>query len=74
MSSRRQHIHQQSGLFGLAVIFVFGLIAPICHADEATTQFLKSYCIHCHGAKTQKADRRFDTLPNKIATLDDLDR
>ena len=74
MSSRRQHIHQQPGLFGLAVIFVFGIIAPICHADEATTQFLKAYCIRCHGAKTQKADRRFDTLPNKIATLDDLER
>ena len=74
MSLRRQHIHQQPGLFGLAVIFVFGLIAPICHADEATTQFLKAYCIRCHGAKTQKADRRFDTLPNKIVTLDDLER
>ncbi len=74
MSLRRQHIHQQPGLFGLAVIFVFGLIAPICHAEEATTQFLKAYCIRCHGAKTQKADRRFDTLPNKIVTLDDLER
>tara|TARA_Y100001934_G_scaffold264075_1_gene340456 strand:+ start:1376 stop:3871 length:2496 start_codon:yes stop_codon:yes gene_type:complete len=74
MSLRRQHIHQQPGLFGLAVVFVFGLIAPICHAEEATTQFLKVYCIRCHGAKTQKADRRFDTLPNKIVTLDDLER
>ncbi len=74
MSLRRQHIHQQPGLFGLAVIFVFGLIAPICHAEEVTTQFLKAYCIRCHGAKTQKADRRFDTLPNKIVTLDDLER
>lgn len=36
--------------------------------------FLKSYCIRCHGPDAQKADRRFDNLPARIVTLDDMER
>ena len=32
-------------------------------AREAFQPFIKSYCINCHGLKTQKGDRRFDLLP-----------
>ena len=28
--------------------------------------FLAAYCTRCHGAKLQKAERRFDKLPGKI--------
>lgn len=44
------------------------------HADELSTAFLNKYCISCHGKEEQSADRRFDTLPSEIATLDDLGR
>ncbi len=43
-------------------------------ADEPTSTFLKTHCIRCHGSEKQKADRRFDTLPAKITTLDHLER
>ncbi len=48
-------------------------------ADEGTHSvepqgFLKSYCIRCHGPDAQKADRRFDNLPARIVTLDDMER
>lgn len=44
------------------------------YADELSTAFLNKYCISCHGKEEQSADRRFDTLPSEIATLDDLGR
>ena len=34
-------------------------------------EFLKTYCINCHGAEKQKGDRRFDTLTSEIKTPDD---
>ena len=74
MNSRRQFVQQQPGLIWLLVISVVGLHASISHADQPTTEFLKAYCVRCHGSKIQKADRRCDTLPSKIATLDDLER
>ena len=43
-------------------------------ADVSPAAFLKTYCLRCHGDKKQKADRRFDNLPAKIASLDDLER
>ena len=33
--------------------------------------FLKTYCINCHGADKQKGDRRFDDLTTAIQTPDD---
>ncbi|MEM6688677.1 MAG: DUF1592 domain-containing protein [Planctomycetota bacterium] len=43
-------------------------------ADETTSAFLKKNCNRCHGSQQQKADRRFDTLPNQIKNFDDLER
>ncbi len=42
--------------------------------DENAAAFLEKYCIQCHGAQKQKADRRFDTLSSKIENLDDVGR
>ena len=36
--------------------------------DQAVRPFLETYCIGCHGAKTQMADRRFDTLGTDLAS------
>ena len=33
--------------------------------------FLRDYCLKCHGAEKQKADRRFDALSAEIKTPDD---
>ncbi|MEO0445976.1 MAG: DUF1592 domain-containing protein [Verrucomicrobiota bacterium] len=41
-------------------------------AEPDTGTFLQSYCTDCHGAEKQKADRRFDTLPDTITTWDHL--
>lgn len=49
-------------------------VSSIADADEVTSAFLKKHCIRCHGSQKQKADRRFDTIPAQISTLDDLER
>lgn len=41
------------------VIILFASSAP---AQRIESNFLKKYCIDCHGADTQEADRRFDSL------------
>ena len=43
------------------------------HMEEPRA-FLKTHCVHCHGADVQKAERRFDNLPDEIVELDDLER
>jgi len=58
----------------LLVLFAVALTHAAAWADDPTTTFLKNHCIRCHGDQTQKADRRFDTLPAKITKLDDLER
>src|SRR5262249_3768678 len=35
--------------------------------------FLDAYCVSCHGPKTQKADRRFDTLGPDLASRDAME-
>ena len=55
------------------------LVSSLGWADEVTpaflpTAFLKTHCMRCHGAESQKADRRFDDLPDRIADLDALER
>ena len=50
------------------------LASSMAGADELTSAFLQKHCIRCHGSKKQKADRRFDTLPDQIRKLDDLER
>ena len=52
--------------------FIASLAA--CSAANAAPlreDFLKQYCINCHGADKQKGDRRFDDLTNEIKTPDD---
>ena len=61
------------------LIFALMALAPVAPgsfaiADETTQAFLRTHCIRCHGSERQKADRRFDTLPNQIMSLDDLER
>lgn len=56
------------------LIIAFCLLPLTLQADESIPAFLKTHCIRCHGNQTQKADRRFDNLPNEINSLDDLDR
>lgn len=57
----------------IAIAMLVALSASL-HAAPDTTQFLKSYCTDCHGSKKQKSDRRFDTLPSRIGSIDDLER
>ena len=56
-------------------IFLCGLIlllmTPVTAAELSPSEllpFLQKYCTDCHGAKTQKADRRFDHLVNDSFT------
>jgi len=55
-------------------IIVALITAMTVHAGDITQTFLETHCIRCHGDETQKADRRFDTLPAKIKKLDELER
>lgn len=50
------------------------LISSTASADDQASTFLKTHCIRCHGSRKQKADRRFDTLPAQISSLDDPER
>ncbi|HAQ99440.1 MAG TPA: hypothetical protein DCR61_08820 [Verrucomicrobiales bacterium] len=44
----------------------------VLSAKPDPNDFLKSYCTDCHGTKKQKADRRFDMLPDRITNLEHL--
>ena len=57
---------------GVAFLLLAGRL--IAGTDELTSTFLEQNCLRCHGSQKQKADRRFDTLPEQIKTLDDLER
>jgi hypothetical protein len=48
-------------------------ILATCSAAFAapSPEFLKTYCINCHGAEKQKGDVRFDALNAEIKTPDD---
>lgn len=62
-------------LTGLSVFAVLtGAFAAPVDANDRPAAFLRTHCVRCHGDDTQKADRRFDTLPVEIETLDDLER
>ena len=50
-------------------VFILCVFVPLCTTPtvaaaslNALKPFLKQHCYECHGAKTQKNDRRFDTL------------
>ena len=47
------------------------IIPSICVSAPLREDFLKSYCINCHGAEKQKGDVRFDALTADIKTPDD---
>ncbi|MGB7343310.1 MAG: DUF1592 domain-containing protein [Pirellulaceae bacterium] len=71
MAAHQQLITNSSYL----TLFVLTLaITTTVHAKERTSAFLKTHCVRCHGSQNQKADRRFDTLPEQIKNLDDLQR
>ena len=65
-------LHGFSGLFPRIITYLwFGLvlgsllvsIRAVAAADPHQDQlqpFVAKYCLHCHGEKTQKGDRRFD--------------
>ncbi|MEL7498999.1 MAG: DUF1592 domain-containing protein [Planctomycetota bacterium] len=58
----------------MTIRMVFALMIAACLLTSTRLQvfaddlqpFLKSYCTDCHGAKSQKGDRRFDQLPAAI--------
>ncbi|HIA18170.1 MAG TPA: hypothetical protein EYN70_01915, partial [Planctomycetaceae bacterium] len=54
------------------IIFVAFLSLPVVLAAQSPTQFVKTYCIKCHGATKQKSERRFDRLTDAITTHEDL--
>lgn len=56
-------------------LFLLCFLPPVpCLLASGSTKFLQKHCLSCHGTEKQKADRRFDNLPAKIKSLDDLDR
>jgi len=62
-----------------AYCLLLSLIGSVVWADEGEQipqpkAFLQTHCIRCHGAELQKADRRFDNLPDRIVDLDGLQR
>ena len=60
-------MRRTASLLGLA-------LAASMHSDAAPAPavqpFLTTYCIGCHGPKTQMADRRFDGLDGDLSTED----
>ena len=57
----------------LLYIFISLALTKICLSSDQHA-FIDTYCIKCHGEKKQKADRRFDDLPDKIETPLDIER
>ena len=57
-----------------SVALLLAAFTSVTRADETPQTFLTTHCIRCHGNLKQKADRRFDTLPSQIKSLDDLER
>ena len=47
------------------------IIPSLCVSAPLRENFLKDYCIKCHGAEKQKGDRRFDSLSTTIKSPDD---
>ncbi|MEO2016492.1 MAG: DUF1592 domain-containing protein [Fuerstiella sp.] len=60
----------------LTCCLLLGTFASTTLADDSRVRetlrpFLKTYCVRCHGPKTQKADRRFDQLSSAATNIDD---
>ncbi|MEM7602472.1 MAG: DUF1587 domain-containing protein, partial [Verrucomicrobiota bacterium] len=56
----------------LPALATLAAAAMLQAVEQDPRTFLQNYCTSCHGADKQKADRRFDTLPDNITTLDHL--
>ena len=57
-----------------SAVLLLAAFTSVTRANETPQTFLTTHCIRCHGNLKQKADRRFDTLPSQIKSLDDLER
>ncbi len=52
---------------GLILLLTLSASAAERSPDDLA-RFLRNYCTNCHGAKAQKADRRFDQLATQLLT------
>lgn len=60
-------------IFTAAAITAAGSTSKAADAPEKLQQFLKTYCIECHGAQPKsKGDRRFDQLKLPVADADTM--
>ncbi len=59
--------------FIICALLLIG-VSLVAVADKEIGAFLNRHCSECHGGEKQKADRRFDTLPSKIGSFDDVER
>ena len=50
---------------------IMAIVPSLCVSAPLRVDFLKQYCIQCHGPEKQKGDRRFDALTAEIKTPDD---
>ncbi|MGB2501776.1 MAG: DUF1587 domain-containing protein, partial [Mariniblastus sp.] len=58
----------------LLAIAVTTLSTSAFAIDERIQKFTETYCNQCHGRTQQKAGRRFDTLPQTIETIGEIER
>ena len=57
----------------LLITFLSLLLLPVVAVGQSPSQFVKTYCVKCHGATKPKAERRFDQLDESIATQESLE-
>ncbi len=55
------------------IVLLSGKARAVESLEESIQPFLSSYCLHCHGANVQKADRRFDQLQFEAVGLPDAE-
>lgn len=54
------------------VALLISLVLPGMLLAQSPGQFVKTYCVKCHGARKPKAERRFDQLDDSMATQESL--
>ena len=57
----------------ILIILLSGKARAVESLEESIQPFLSSYCLSCHGANVQKADRRFDQLQFEALGLPDAE-
>ncbi|MCS5572027.1 MAG: DUF1587 domain-containing protein, partial [Pseudomonadales bacterium] len=55
------------------VASLISLVLPGMLLAQSPGQFVKTYCVKCHGAVKPKAERRFDQLDESMATRESLE-